>query len=247
MVNILDRLPQEAREWAEQLHWKERRYLLSLCHLLCAVPPETQAQFLDEYTADGLINKILQDYDTQTKVQAHLDSFRIPTQLDKELLRHYIKQFYVHSAQDVRREPERYLESALRLVLSPEEKNYVLNYILGFELLQTVFKMSWLQQERFYLLQPNQEDFFNSYIKPIRNTHRINGIVNPKDEKVFFSRRDYFVKTPNISEQKLVALVMATFVTDEVSNLGFIIVRNTQPVPFDYDYIYKPDEENIFG
>ncbi|NEO27692.1 MAG: cobyrinic acid a,c-diamide synthase, partial [Kamptonema sp. SIO4C4] len=60
---MLEKLPKEAQEWAEKLHWKERRYLLSLCHLLCAGSPELQAQFLDQYTADGLIAKIIQDYD----------------------------------------------------------------------------------------------------------------------------------------------------------------------------------------
>ncbi|WP_204102965.1 MULTISPECIES: cobyrinic acid a,c-diamide synthase [Spirulina sp. CCY15215] len=243
---MLDKLPPEAKTWAEKLHWKERRYLLSICHLLCAAAPETQAQFLDQYTADGLIGKIIQDYETQTKIKNHFKSFHIDTELNPQVLRKNIKQFYIHSAQDVRREPAKYLESALRLVTSPEEKNYVLNYILGFELIKLIFKMSWLQQERFYSLQHNQEEFFNAYIKPIQYTHRLNGIVNPKDSNLFFAQRSYFVQKPNLSDRKTTELVMVTFTTDTVSNLGFSIVRNIRPVPFDYDYIYQPEEERIF-
>ncbi|MCY7276066.1 MAG: hypothetical protein LH702_20580, partial [Phormidesmis sp. CAN_BIN44] len=49
--NILNKLPSEAKNWAESLPWNQRRYVLSLCHLLCAATPDIQAEFLDEYTA----------------------------------------------------------------------------------------------------------------------------------------------------------------------------------------------------
>lgn len=243
---MLDKLPQEAKNWAERLPWQERRYLLSLCYLLLGASPEVQGHFLDEYTADGIIAKIIQDYDTQAKVQRHLESFHIDTRLTPSFLRAYIRQFYIHSAQDVRCQPEKYLESALRLVISPEEKTYVLNYILGFEVIAMMFKMSWLQHERLYLLQTNQEDFFYTYIKPIQHAHKLNGIVNPRDKNLFFAQRDYFVKVPQIGPKKLVELVMATFTTDTVSQLGFSIVRNLHPFPFDYDYIYQPESKPSF-
>ncbi|MCW6036860.1 cobyrinic acid a,c-diamide synthase [Spirulina subsalsa FACHB-351] len=243
---MLEKVPQEAKEWAEGLDWQRRRYLLSLCHLLCGASPEIQAGFLDQYTADGLLAKIIQDYETYYKVQRHLDGFHINTQLNNKVLRQYIKQFYIHSAQDVRREPQKYLEAALRLVFSPEEKSYVLNYILGFELIKLLFKMSWLQQERFYSLQNNQEDFYHTYIKPVQYAQRVNGLVIPKDEKTFFSQREFYVTPPKISGKRLEELVMVTFTTDAVSTLGFSIVRNIRPVPFDYDYIYQPAQERIF-
>lgn len=244
---MLDKLPPEAKQWAEGLPWQQRRYLLSLCYLLCAASPEIQGQFLDEYTADGLIAKIIQDYDTQAKVQRYLESFCIDTRLSPALLRSYIRQFYIHSAQDVRRQPEKYLESALRLVISPEEKTYVLNYILGFEMIEMMFKMSWLQHERLYLLQSNQEDFYYTYIKPIQHAHQLNGIINPKNKGSFFSERSYFIKVPEISDRKLIELVMVTFTTDVVSYLGFSIVRNLRHIPFDYDYIFQPEQEQAFG
>jgi hypothetical protein len=244
---MLDKLPPEVRQWAESLDWKQRRYLLSLCYLLCSASPDVQIQFLDEYTADGLIAKIVQDYDTQRKVQTYLNSFHIDTRLTPALLRNYIRQFYIHSAQDVRRQPEKYLESALRLGVNPSEKNYVLNYILGFEVLKMMFNMSWMQHERLYSLQSNQEDFYLTYIKPIQNTHKLNGIINPKDRQLFFAKRSYFVQVPQISDKKVVELVMLTFITDTVSHLGFSIVRNLSHLAFDYDYIFQPEQEGAFG
>jgi hypothetical protein len=231
---MLEKLPPEAKKWAESLPWNERRYVLSLCYLLCAATPEIQAEFLV-------------DYDAKSIVQDYLSRFRIATNIDEKLLKKYIKQFYIHSAQDIRRQPSQYLESALRLVLSNQEKYDVLNYILGFEMLKMLFQMSWQQHERFYRLQIDQEDFYHSYIKPIQYTHRINGIITPKDEKVFFAKREYFVQIPQISSKKLVALIMATFSTEQVSELGFSVSRNLKHLHFEYDYIFDPDENEIFN
>ncbi|HEY9648887.1 MAG TPA: hypothetical protein V6C88_21080, partial [Chroococcidiopsis sp.] len=153
--SILGRLPSEARQWFESLPWHQRRYILSLCYLMCAAPPEVQAGFLDDYTADGLVSRKLDDRDTEQRVKEYLREFRIETELSEATLRLYIRQFYIHSAQDARRQPDLYLESALRLVFSTEERNNVFNYILGFELLKMLFRMSWHQHERLYRLQRN--------------------------------------------------------------------------------------------
>lgn len=157
--SILEKLPPEAQGWVESLPWEHRRYVLSLCHLMCAATPEMQAEFLDEYTANGLVAKRLRDRDTQRRFKEYIKEFNLKIELSELTLRNYIRQFYVHSAQDVRRQPDLYLESALRLVINSEERNNVLNYILGFELLKMMFKMSWSQHERLYQLQITQEEF----------------------------------------------------------------------------------------
>jgi len=244
--SILEKLPPEAKKWAESLPWMQRRYVLSLCHLMCAATPEMQAEFLDDYTADGLVSRTLQDRETQQRVGEHLKKFNLKTELSETLLRMYIRQFYIHSAQELHRQPDIYLESALRLVISTEQKNNVFNYILGFELLKMMFQMSWLQMERLYQIQTNQDEFIRLYIKPIQNTHILNGIVVPKDPKVFFAKRDYYIQQPDISEKKLVELVIVTFTTDIVSSFGFSIIRHPESLVFDYDYIFRPDPENIF-
>jgi hypothetical protein len=243
---ILEKLPPSAKEWAESLPWQQRSYVLSLCHLMCASSPEMQAEFLDNYTADGLVLKTLQDRDTQEKVKKYLKQFCLKTELNESVLRSYIRQFYIHSSQDVRRQPELYLESALRLVSSTKERNNVFNYILGFELVKMMFQMSWLQHERLYQLQKNQEEFFNNYIKPIQHAHEINGIVSPKSKKTFFEKRDYFVQNPKIPNRKLIELVMATFTTETVTNFGFSVIRHANSLAFDYEFIFNPEQEGVF-
>ena len=160
--SILAKLPLEARSWVESLSWHQRRYMLSLCHLMCASTPEIQAEFLDDYTADGLVSRKLEDQETKQRVGEYLKEFRIQTELTEAVLRSYIKQFYIHSAQDTRRQPDQYLQSALKLMSSSEERNNVFNYILGFELLKMMFGMSWLQQERLYRLQRNPGRLYQS-------------------------------------------------------------------------------------
>lgn len=244
--NILQKLPPEAKEWAESLPWNQRRYVLSLCHLLCAASPTIQAEFLDEYTANGLISKLIGEQEIQQKVRKNLQRFRISISLTQARVRTYIRQFYVHSAQDARFQPELLLESALKIVASTEERNNIFNYILGFELLKLLFQMSWLQHERLYRLQRNQEEFINLYLKPIQHTHRVNQIIVPKDEQLFFARRDYFIQQPDISAKKLNELAMATFTTEVTINLGFSVIRHPDSFKFDYDYIFKFDPDAIF-
>jgi len=244
--NLLERLPKEARVWAENLSWNERRYLLSICYLMSGSNPETQAKFLDEYTADGLVSRMLADLDTLEKVRTHLQDLQIDTPLTEVVLRDYIRQFYIHSAQDVRVQPEIYLESALRLVGKSEERNNVFNYILGFEVLKIIFQMSWLEHERLYRVQKNQEEFFHNYIKPIQFTHKVNGIIVPKNEKMFFARRDYYIQKPELTPKKALTLIMATFTAEVVMGLGFSLIRHVRFLIFDHDYIYNPEQEEIF-
>jgi len=244
---VFSRLPIEVRQWVSSLHWNERRYVLSLCHVLCAAPPNIQAEFLDEYTADGLVFRLLDDYDTKKKVAQHLDFFQIQTELSEDLLRRYIRQFYIHCAQDMQRQPEQYLQIAVKLIGNSEETNNAFNYTLGFEILMMMFQMSWMQQERLYRLQKNQEEFLQRYIKPIQQVHRLNSIVVPRDKKKFFARRDYYIQVPNIPTRKLMELVMATFSAKEVTEFGFSVIRHPNWLQFNYDYIYDNEIEDILG
>jgi hypothetical protein len=244
---IFGSLPQQAKRWLEGLPWDQRRYVLSLCHLMSAAPPEAQAEFLDDYTADGLVFRVIQDQDTKQKVSGYLQQFHIQTELTEKVLRSYIRQFYIHSAQDARQQPDLYLESALRLMISTQERNSVFSYVLGFELIKLMFQMSWSQQERLYRLQISQEEFLRSYIRPIQHAHRLNGIIIPRDADQFFARRDYFVQRPNLQGKRLVELVMATFTSEVVGGFGFSIIRTPNSFQFDYDYIYAPEPgEAIF-
>ena len=112
--SVLEKLPVEVKDWAESLPWNQRRYVLSLCYTLCASTPELQAEFLDDYTADGLVSKMFEDVDTLNRVKEYLIRFRVKKELNESDLRSYIKQFYIHSAQQARRQTDQYLEAARR-------------------------------------------------------------------------------------------------------------------------------------
>jgi hypothetical protein len=245
-ISIIEIIPIEVKKWVESLPLSQRRYVLSLCHLMCAVPSETQVEFLNNYVADSLVSQIIEDHVPQQIIKKHLKKFHIEKELSDLELKKYIEQYYIHSAQDLRTQPIFYLESVLRLIYNIEERNNLFNYILGFEIIKMIFKMSWLQHERLYKLQKNQEGFIKTYIKPIQHTHRVNGIIVPRHEKIFFAKRNYFVKKPKIREKKLIELVIATFTTDTVTDLGFLVIRNLNFLAFDYEYIFSSESDSIF-
>lgn len=242
---IFSVLPKDARIWLEKLPWAQRRYVLLLCHLVSACPHQLRAEFLDDYTADGLISRVIQDLDTQQKVRHYLDKFHIETELTETVLHNYIQQFYMHSAQDARQQTDLYLESVLKLMINSQEKFSMFNYVMGFELIQMMFCMSWAQQERLYCLQIGQENFVRQYIKPIQFAHRINGIIVPRNKDQFFAHRNYFIKRPRLAGKRLVALVMATFTTKTVTEFGFSVIRTPNAFQFDYDYIFGSEPTDI--
>jgi hypothetical protein len=246
-IRILKTLPLEVKRWVESLPFNQRRYVLLLCYLMCTAPTEIQAEFLNNYIADGLVAKLHQDHVPQQLVKKYLKNFHIEKELTDDVLKIYTKQFYIHKVQDLRTQPDSYLESVLQLIHDAEERNHLFNYILGFEIIKMIFQMSWLQHERLYRLQKNQESFLKTYIKPIQYTHRLNGIVTPKYERIFFARRNYFIQKPNIKEKKLIELVMATFTTDTVSYLGFLIIHHLNFLVFDYEYIFNCEPECLFS
>jgi hypothetical protein len=204
--------------------------------------------FSKPYTAEELVRNMLLDRFFHNIVKKYLKKFCIEQELNDSVLKKYVQQFYIHSTQDLRAKRELSFESFVRLINNREEPDdyLIYYYILGFEILKMIFQMSWLQHERLYGLQKNQESFIKTYIKPIQHTHRINGIIVPKYERVFFAKRSYFVKKPQIKEKKLTELVMATFTADTVTNLGFLIIRHLNFLVFDYDYIFGEEPESLF-
>ncbi len=247
VTNGIEGIPLEFKKWVESVPLKRRHYVLSMLgYLMYAASIETPTGFLERYTTEGLIAKILREQVPQKLVKNYLIKFSIDKDLSELVLKNYIQQFYIHSAQDLRTQPDLSLDSVLRLVHNTEERNNFFNYILGFEILKMMFQMSWLQHERLYQLQKNQENFIKAYIKPIQYAHRVNGIIVPKYEKIFFAKRNFFIQKPKIKEKKLVELVMVTFTTDIVTNLGFLILHHLNFLAFDYEYIFNSDPEDIF-
>lgn len=246
-ISIVETIPIEVRKWATNLPLNQRHYILSLLfHLVCENSPEAKSEILDDFTADSLVVKILQDQVPKKLVKRYLRQFNIAKELDEYFLKIYVKQFCIHTSRDLSQKPYFYLESVIQLVHNPEERNKFFYYILGCEIIKMMFQMSWLQHERLYQLQKHQESFLKTYIKPIQYSHKINNIIVPKHENVFFAKRDYFIKTPRIKSEKLNSLVIDTFTPHTVTNLGFLIIHHLNFLVFDYDYIYNSEPECIF-
>lgn len=238
---VLAKLPAEAREWLTQLPWEQRQYLLPLFHLLCTASSSEQTKFLDAYTAGGLLSRAVSKRDARQRVNELLAGFHITTGLNDEMVRSYVHQAYLHSIQDAQDQPEMYLEAALMLVRNVAEHDSILSYILGFEILKMLFSMSWEQHERLYKLQPNQDDFTREYIRPVQAAHKRHRIVVPTGVKNFFSRRDYFVRQPNLSEAKTTELIFESFSAEKIIGIGFLVLRHPNAIHFDYDYVYNSD------
>ncbi|HEY9596785.1 MAG TPA: hypothetical protein V6D33_03865 [Cyanophyceae cyanobacterium] len=245
-IDSTDNIPHEVKEWVKSLPLNQRRYVLAvLRNLILASSRETPENFND-CLADSLASKILQDRIPQQLVKKYLRKFNIHKELNEGILKNYIQQFYVHCAQDLRTQSDNDSDVSSRLFSSLQERTIFFNYIVGFEILKMLFRMSWLQHERLYQLQKNQESFLKTYIKPIQYAHRINGIIVPKYEHIFFAKRSYFIEKPKITEKKLVELVIATFTRETVSTLGFLIIHHFDFLIFDYDYIFNYEPEYIF-
>lgn len=213
---------------------------------MCALTRASKSKSLTHSQAKDLTTTNLLGQFPQQIIEKHLKKFHINKELNDFVLRDYIEQFYIHLTQDLRTHSDAHYELSLRLVSNQKENNNIFYYILGFEILKMIFKMSWLQHERLYELQKNQYSFINNYIKPIQNTHRLNGIIVPRHENIFFAKRNYFIKKPCIKDKKLTELVMATFTTDTVKHLGFLMIRHLNFLVFDYAYIFSDEPETLF-
>ena len=213
---------------------------------MCALTRASKSKSLTHSQSRDLATTNLLVQFPQQIIERYLKKFHINKEVNDFVLRDYVEQFYIHLAQDLRTHSDSHYELSLRLVSNQKESNNIFYYLLGFEILKMMFQMSWLQHERLYGLQKNPDSFINNYIKPIQNTHRINGIIVPKHENIFFAKRNYFVKRPCITEKKLTELVMATFTTDTVKHLGFLMIRHLNFLVFDYAYIFSDEPETLF-
>jgi len=210
---------------------------------MCATSAAHQTEFLDAYTAEGLLSQIADDVDTRYRVNEHLQRFHCEIELNDDTFRRYIRHVYLHSMQAAEHRPELYLETVLILMGSARKRSSVLCYILGFEILKLLFNMSWAQQERLCSLQVHEDDFTQRYIRPVQTAHTQHNIIIPKGEKNFFARRDHYIQQPNIEPQRLVDLIVEVFSADNIIEIGFSLLRHPNSINFDFDYVYKANDE----
>ena len=183
------------------------------------------------------------DRELKALVQQYLQRFHIATTITPDVTQQYMRQFYIHVVQHSHLKSPSLLKRIDRL----DHRNQVLAYILGFELVKMVFQMSWQQHERLCDLQRNQEDFLLRYIRPIQAAHRLNHMVVPRDQDLFFARRDYFVQRPKLRPHQLEILAIATFTAETVLQFGFEVIRHPESFRFDYGEIFEAKEMHSLG
>ncbi len=205
-------------------------------------------------TTTQTIDRILNAAHLNHSVKYHLARLQRPTELTASFIQNYIQQFQFHALQDAHREASsKSLQSALQLFVSQDDEmrstvddcHPILCYLLGFEIITMLFEMSWQQHERLYYLQHNQEHFFHHYIKPVQLAHRLNDKIIPRDAKLFFAKRTYFVQRPHLRPQQLKALALATFPAETILELGFEVIRHPQSFIFDHAAIFEAPEMAI--
>lgn len=201
------------------------------------------AEFYETYPNAPTPSLNLVDRELKALVQHYLQRFHIATTITPEVTQQYLRQFYIHVVQ------HSYLKSPslLKRIDRLDHRNQVLAYILGFELVKMVFQMSWQQHERLCDLQRSQEDFLVRYIRPIQEAHRLNHVVVPRDQDLFFARRDYFVQRPKLRPHQLEILAIATFTAETVLELGFEVIRHPESFRFDYGEIFEVKEMHSLG
>ena len=211
---------------------------------LSSVELPRQSHLLRGYTADKTIDRILNACNLKTTVEYHLNRLHRPnSSLTPDLIQAYVSQFYLHALQDSRSEASNFLKSALQLFVRQDDRNPILCYVLGFEVITLLFSMSWYEHERLYYLQQNQEQFYCRYIKPIQVAHRLNEKIIPRDADIFFARRSYFIQHPSLRPQQLKAIAIATFPAEAVLKLGFDIIRHPRSFVFDQAAIFDEPEQ----
>ncbi len=211
---------------------------------LSSVELPHQSHLLRGYTDDKTIDRIINACNLKTTVEQQLKRLHRPnSSLTTDLIQAYMSQFYLHALQDSRSEASSFLRSALELFVRQDDRNPILCYVLGFEVVTLLFSMSWHEHERLYYLQQNQEQFFYRYIKPIQAAHRLNEKVVPRDADIFFAKRAYFVQRPALRPQQLKAIAVATFPAEAVLKLGFDIIRQPRSFVFDHAAIFDEPEQ----
>lgn len=201
------------------------------------------AEFSETYPDAPTPSRNPVDRELKALVQQYLQRFHIATTITPDVTQQYMRQFYIHVVQHSHLKSPSLLKRIDRL----DHRNQVLAYILGFELVKMVFQMSWQQHERLCNLQRNQEDFLARYIRPIQEAHRLNQAVVPRDQDLFFARRDYFVQRPKLRPHQLEILAIATFTAETVLEFGFEVIRHPESFRFDYGEIFEVKEMHSLG
>ncbi|WP_044170058.1 hypothetical protein [Kamptonema formosum] len=200
-----------------------RRYLLNSMTLFASISSEQQHQILNDLIQSELLNLAAQSKKyLQDRIADAFNKFCISKNLGENEIAEYCYSYYVSSG-------------ILPDNMTADSLKKLGDFILGIELLKSIFLMSFVEQQRFFELQGNyssQAVLFYRYIKPIRSKLIKEKVVN----------RDiignYYYSRPWVKEMELVDYIFELFNLESILYLG----QTAKNLTFEKEYIYKSHE-----
>ncbi|GAB4352980.1 MAG: hypothetical protein Fur0042_21620 [Cyanophyceae cyanobacterium] len=202
-----------------------RRFLLNALTLFAAISPEQQHQAINDLIQSEiflLAEKSLQFL--QRRVKDVLYPFHIAKELEDDDIREYYYRYYMQTGQI----PER---------LTPEYLNVMLKFIVGVELLKTLFRMSFMEQQRFFEIQgkySTQALLFYRYIKPIRRKLARERVTSRDPSGT------HYYQHPKLDEAELMDYIFDIFDLETIVHLG----EFSEKLSFESDYIYAKETDD---
>ncbi|MCT7977963.1 hypothetical protein [Laspinema olomoucense] len=198
-----------------------RRYLLNSLTLFACISPEQQHQALNDLIQSELVSlaEKTQNY-LHDRIHTVLQHFGIDEAGESKRIAEYYYRYYL-------------LTGAIPENLTTEYLTHLLNFIIGIEVIKIIFRMSFIEQQRFFEIQGRyaiQVMIFYRYIKPIRDK-----LIQEKLISRDVSGSYYYTKA-NLSEDKILDYIFEVFKLEKIETLGEL----AKDLQFDREYIYKP-------
>ncbi|MEM9245119.1 MAG: hypothetical protein AAGA67_05190 [Cyanobacteria bacterium P01_F01_bin.153] len=215
-------LPQPFLDEFETRDASTRRFVLNALTLFATISPEQQHQALNDLIQQEIA--ILSERSRKflhRRVKNILEPFHIEKAIEDADVREYYYRYYMLTGII----PER---------PTPDYLNMLLTFIVGVELIQMIFRMSFMEQQRFFELQgkySTQAMLFYRYIKPTR--------AKLADEKRL--NRDpagnHYYRRPKLTTAEALDFIFETFDLEAITYLG----NFSEKLVFEFNYIYaKP-------
>ncbi len=202
-----------------------RRYLLNSLTLFACISPEQQHQALNDLIQSELLS-LAQKTQTYLHDRIHLalNHFGVDEAGESKRIAEYYYRYYL-------------LTGTVPENLTAEYLTHLLNFIVGIEVIKIIFKMSFIEQQRFFEIQGRyavQVMIFYRYIKPARDKLIQEKLVN-RDVS-----GSYYYTKRGLSEEKILDYIFEVFKLENIENLGEL----AKDLQFDREYIYKPPHDD---
>ncbi len=204
-----------------------RRFVLNALTLFATISPEQQHQALND-----LIQREISILSERSRKFLHrrVKDILKPFHIDKEIKDADVREYYYRYYMLTGIIPER---------PTPDYLNMLLTFIVGVEIIQMIFRMSFMEQQRFFELQgkySTQAMLFYRYIKPTRAKLATEKRLNRDPAGNHYYRR------PKLSTAEALDFIFEIFDLEAITYIG----NFSEKLAFEFDYIYaKPTTSSV--